>query len=258
MKVSISIILLISLLRINAFAQESESVPVNYWGVGIGYSLDRVKDINFSPLHQKGNSLFYSIFYERHAENIIKVNFKYSGGTLKSGRSNRLKSSFYSPSISVTYLKNLSSEQQSTSLYIGGTYKLDILYMDWYDQDAFSYLSTNGLSVSGAISKQITSGKNIESTISIPIVQFLSRPPYNGIDEFIIENQDDPLKIILNGDFASFREYKSISWNINYSQEISSRWNWKIDYDLNIQRVEKEPTFTSLSNRISTSLLYKF
>ncbi|WP_323756525.1 hypothetical protein [Roseivirga sp.] len=256
MKVSVSIVILISFLKISAFAQEQESLPMNYLGIGVGYSFDRIKDVNFSPLQQHGSSLFYSIFYERHAENTLKISIKYSDTILKSGRSNRFKSSTYNPSVSVTYLKNLSPEQ-SSNLYIGGTYELNILYMDWNGQDAFSYLSTNGLSVSAAISKQLTSEKNLESTISIPVIQFLSRPPYNGIDEYIIENQDDPLKIIFNSDLVSFKDYKSIRWNINYNHEISNRLNWKVDYDLNIQKVEKAPTFTSLSNRISTSLLYK-
>ncbi|WP_111709938.1 hypothetical protein [Lutibacter citreus] len=260
MKVSALTILSIFFLKISIFAQQKESLPaiINYLGIGIGYNFDNIKDSNFSPLNQKGTALYYSIFYEQHSKNILKINAKYGDGTLNSGRLNKLKTSYYKANIGIAYLKNIFTKQQSTNFYIGGSYSIDILYMDWYNQDAFSYFSTNGLSISAAISKQFTAKQYIESTISIPVIQFLSRPPYNGLDEYIIENQNEPLKIIFNGKLASFKEYKSINWNINYKHEISNHFNLKIDYDLNIKSAKSTHTFTSFSNRISTSVLYKF
>ena len=258
MKVSVSTILLIFFLKISAFAQQEESLPNNYLGIGVGYSFDYIKDTNFSPLIQKGSSLFYSIFYERHSKNILKINIKFSDGILKSGRSDRLKTSYYNASIGIIYLKNLSTNQQTTNIYIGGSYKLDVLYMDWHDQDAFSYISTNGLSINAAVSKQLTTKEYIESTVSIPVVQYLSRPPYNGLDEYIIENQDEPLNIIFRGKLASFKVYRSINWNVNYRYEISRHFNLKVDYDLNFQKAQRAHTLASLSNRVSTSILFKF
>tara|TARA_R110000765_G_scaffold382938_1_gene474203 strand:+ start:126 stop:902 length:777 start_codon:yes stop_codon:yes gene_type:complete len=258
MKVSVSTIILIFCIRISVFAQQKASLPIHYLGIGVGYSFDTVKDTNFSPLNQKGNSLFYSIFYERHAKNIIKLNIKYNGGNLKSGRSNRLETSYYNANIGISYLKNLSANQQATNFYIGGTYTLDVLYMDWYNQDAFSYIATNGLSINAAISKQLSPKNYIESTVSIPVVQFLSRPPYNSLDEDIIENQDEPLKIIFDGKLGSFKAYKAINWNVNYKHEISNHFNWRVDYEINAKKAERTHTFTSLSNKVSTSILYKF
>lgn len=258
MKASVSTILLILFFSVNAFAQQEESVPSNYLGIGVGYRFDNIKDTNFSPLNQKGNSFFYSLFYERYSKNILKINVKYSDDILKSGPKNRLETSYYSASIGISYLKKITPNQQATNLYIGASYKLDILYMDWYDQDAFSYVSANGLAINAAISKQLTPRAFIESTVSIPVIQFLSRPPYNGLDTYIIENQDKPLNIIFNGKLSSFKQYKSINWNVNYRHELSNRFNWKVDYDFNFQKIEKEPTFTGLSNKISTSILYKF
>lgn len=257
MKVSISTIFLILFLKISADAQVKELSPKNYLGIGIGYSFDHIKDNILSPLNQKGNSIFYSIFYERHSKNILKLNVKYSDDILKSGSSNKLKTSYYKANVGITYLKNTSKTSQTTNYYIGGSYAMDLLYMDWNGQDAFSFVTTHGVAISAAVSKQLEPKQYIESTISIPVIQFLSRPPYNGLDEYIIKNQDDPLNIIFHGKLASFKDFKSINWNVNYQYEISSHINCKVDFDFNIQKVEKTPSFTSLSNRVSTSILYK-
>lgn len=258
MKVVIFLFFLFCFVKMNLFAQQQESLPTNCFGIGIGYHIDAVKDTNLSPLQQKGTSFGYSIFYEKHSENILKVAVSYYDAVLKSARSNRIETSFYNGQVGITYLKGLTSIQQNTKLYLGGAYQLNVLYIDWNEQDAFSYLSVNGFSVSAAVSRQFTSRSYLESSVSIPIFQWVSRPPYNGLDEEIIENQDEPLKIVLQGEFASFKEYKSLSWNVNYSYEIFPHFNCKVAYDFKIQKVSKTHTFTSLSNNISTSILYTF
>jgi len=258
MKISISTLFLTFFLCSSLFAQNDKFNPINYIGVGVGYSLDHINDSNISPLNQKGSAFFYTVFYERHSKDILKVNFKYGDGILKSGRSNKLHTSYFSGKIGVTYLKNLSSSQEAVNFYVGGSYELDLLYLDWYNQAAFSYLSTHGVTINAAVSKQLADKHYIESTVGIPVVQFLSRPPYNGLDEFIIENQDDPLSIIFNSKLSSFKEVKSINWNINYRYELSDSFDWKIDYDLNIQNIKTVNEITRLSNRVSTTFLYQF
>lgn len=258
MKVNVFTLFLIFILKTSAFAQQEKPPSQTYLGLGIGVSLDRLNDTNLSPLNQQGTALFYRILYERHSRNILKFDIKYGDGILKSGRKNRLETSYYKGSIGATYLKNLSTNNSTTNVYIGGTYKLDILYMDWYDQDAFSYISTHGLSLDASISQKLTTNQLVQSTISVPVAQYLSRPPYNGIDEYIKENQDDPINIIFNGRLTSLKAYKSINWNINYNYQPSNHLNLRLDYDLNIQKAKTISEFKSLSNRISTSILYKF
>jgi len=258
MKQSVLSIIVILFLKTTLSARQNQLVPAHYVGLGIGISFDRINDNNFSPLNQKGTSFFYSIFYERHSKDILKFNIKYGRSTLKSGSSQKLNTSYSRGSIGITYLKNISEQRQTTKVYIGGSYTLNLLYMDWYNQDAFSYTASHGLAINTAVSKQVTAKHYVESTISIPLVQFLSRPPYNGLDAFIIDNQDTPLKIIFNGKLSSFKAFKSINWNVNYRYGFSDRFNWKVDYDLHIQNLKTENAFRSLSNRISTSILYKF
>lgn len=241
-----------------AYAQQPETATVNSIGFTVGYSSDRIKDTNFSPLNQQGSALVYSIGYARHSKNMFKINIEYGDGILESGLPNRLESSYYKANIGMAYLKGIVSEQRKINFYVGGTYNLTVLYLDWFDQDAFSFASTNGLSFSAAISSQLASKHAIESTLSIPVLQLLSRPPYNGIDEDIIENQEDPLKIILNGKLVSFNTYQAVDWNLNYSYEISRYFNWRLAYNLSFQNVKDLNRLTSLSNTISTSISFKF
>ena len=239
-------------------AQRLTTTSKNYIGLGIGYRFDNLNDQNFSPLNQKGGGLFYALFYEKRRKNILKLNISYSDGTLVSGERDAFETTYYTGTISASYLKNLSPSDATTKFYIGGAYNLDVYYMDWFDQEAFSYITTNGLSIAGAVTKQLNDKQFIESSIAIPILQFLSRPPYNGIDEFIIENQDTPVKIIFDGDLTSLKKYQAITWNINYNLEISNHINWRLNYTLNVKKVNELNEFKSVSNLISTSVSYKF
>ena len=239
-------------------AQSVTTTSKNYIGLGIGYRFDNLNDQNFSPLNQKGGGLFYSLFFEKREENILKLSINYSNGTLISGADDAFESSYYAANIGASYFKNLSPSDADTKFYIGGSYNLDVYYMDWYDQDAFSYITTNGLSIAGAFTKHLNDKQFIESSISLPVLQFLSRPPYNGINEFIIENQDSPAKIIFDGDITSLNKFQSFTWDINYNLEVSNHINWRLNYALNVKKVDDLNEFKSVSNRISTSMSYKF
>ena len=162
MKIVVLTFIFVVILSTKIGAQQEQLVPLNYLGIGIGYSFDNIKDTNLSPLNQSGTSLFYLIFYERHSKNILKINMKYSDGLFESGRSNRLKTSYYKANVGVTYLKNISGKLQPTNFYLGGTYALDILYLDWNGLDAFSYVSTHGLSINAAVSHQLSSKQYVE------------------------------------------------------------------------------------------------
>jgi hypothetical protein len=254
----ISTILIFVLFTLTSKAQSVTTTPKNYIGLGIGYRFDNLNDQNFSPLNQKGGGLFYSLFYEKRGENILKLSIDYSNGTLASGADDAFESTYYAANIGVSYFKNLSPSEANTKFYIGGTYNLDIYYMDWSDQDAFSYITANGLSIAGAINKHLNDKQFIESSISFPFLQFLSRPPYNGINEFIIENQDSPAKIIFDGDLTSLHKFQSFTWDINYNLEVSNHINWRLNYALNVKKVAELNEFKSVSNRVSTSMSYKF
>jgi len=254
----ISTILIFVLFTLTSKAQIVTTTPKNYIGLGIGYRFDNLNDQNFSPLNQKGGGLFYSLFYEKRGDNILKLSIDYSNGTLASGADDAFESTYYAANIGVSYFKNLSPSEANTKFYIGGTYNLDIYYTDWSDQDAFSYITANGLSIAGAINKQLNDKQFIESSISFPFLQFLSRPPYNGINEFIIENQDSPAKIIFDGDLTSLHKFQSFTWDINYNLEVSNHINWRLYYALNVKKVAELNEFKSVSNRVSTSMSYKF
>ncbi len=258
MKIKALITIFTTFLIFRVQAQVSDTAFYNSIGLEIGYSIDYLNDQNFSPINQKGTTLLYSANYERWTENSFKISISYGDGTLESRPDNSFNTSYYKARISSTYLKNISKKSSSTKFYIGGAYNLNLLYLDWYDQDAFSYITTNGLSVNGAISKQLNNKHSIRSELAIPFIQFLSRPPYNGIDEFIIENQDQPIAIILDGNLTSFNTYRAFIWNVNYSYRLSQHFNWQIGYTLNLQKVDDINKFKSLTNSISTSVNYIF
>ena len=66
------------------------------------------------------------------------------------------------------------------------------------------------------------------------------------------------MTIILDGKLTSLKKYRAINWNVNYNREIFLHFNWKVDYTLNIQKVDDVNEFKGVSNLFSTSIIYKF
>ncbi len=161
-------------------------------------------------------------------------------------------------SIGMEYLVKIENENESLNFYLGGVYETRALFVEWNDLDAFSYTSTQGLAIKGLVTKKFNSKHSIQTSLGIPVFQFLGRPPYNGIDEFIIENQDSPVKIMLKGEPSSFGQYLGLDWNLGYNYQITPRLVWNIDYSLFIQKVKDVHQFKRLSMVPSTGLTFKF
>ena len=98
----------------------------------------------------------------------------------------------------------------------------------------------------------------IRASLSIPVFQSLARPPYNGIDEFIIENQDKPADIIFSGTPTSFNDFIAFEFCVDYTYKLTKRIDWHTNYTLYTQQVMESNRFKSLSNTITTGVAIKF
>lgn len=258
MERSIIAILFFTFLTVAIQAQDTNKTFKNQLDVDIGYQKIYLKDDNFSPLNQNGGGLIYSISYNRGLNNRFGVSIQYSSGNLDSGPLNRFNTSYINANLRVEYLAGLSLENRSFDFYFGGTYNTRVLFLDWYDLDAFSFTTTHGISLKGLLIKEIGKKHFAQSALTIPVLQFLSRPPYNGIDEFIIENQDNPAIILFNSNLESMNKYLGLEWLLSYTYQFSSRLDLRVEYTLYFQKVDQLNHFKSLSNAISTGITINF
>lgn len=248
---------LIALLCLNtSFSQELATKINNLIGLSIGPSRDRINDQAYSPLNQKGGALSIALFYERRPTNIFKTSLSYTSGNLKSGFAKKINTPYFNVDFETSYLKKIAESESITKYYIGGAYNFNVVSLD--SNDAYSFIAANELSISAAVSQQINKKSFIESSISIPVVAYVSRPPYNLTNEFIVENEDNILAIIFNGNLVSLKDYKAVKWSTFYNCIIDKNILWRFNYSLYTQSTTGVYKYNSISNVLSASIIINF
>lgn len=256
-KSTLLFITLLFFLKI-AQGQNLEKVSKNKIEIVVGYQANYLKDANFSPLNQVGGGFATSLKYKKITKNIFGVYFQFSPGSINSGPSKEFTTSYINANLELEYLYKLTPEEGVSQFYLGPVYNTRVLYLDWYDLEAFSYVATHSIGIRGLISKNLKEKHLIQASLSIPVLQFLARPPYNGIDEFIIENQDSPAKIIFSGTPSSFNKFFALEFCVGYKYNLTQHMFWYSNYTLYTQKVKEPNLLKSLSNTISTGIAINF
>lgn len=256
-KYTISLFALLCFLNI-VQSQDSEKMLKNQIEVGFGYQNIYLKDNNFSTLNQVGGGFATLLNYKRASKNIFGVSLQFSPGNVNSGPDNGFTTSYINASLEFEYLSKLTQGENAYQFFLGPVYNTRVLYLDWNDLDAFSYVATHGISIKGLISKKVKEKHLFQATFSVPVFQFLGRPPYNGIDEFIIENQDSPAKIILSGTPTSINNYVALEFCVNYKYKLTQQIDWYTNYTLFAQKVKAPNLLKSFSNTILTGIAINF
>lgn len=224
----------------------------------VGYQDNYLKDNVLSPLHYRGVGLQYGLSYRRIGENIFGISVVYGAGEVSSNETSGFTNTFLDINIGLQYLFRIKNNIESLDFYLGGAYETKAFFIEWNDLDAFSYTSSQGLVFRGLVAKRINDRHSVQTSIGVPIVQFLGRPPYNGIDEFIIENQDNPVKIMLQGEPASFGEYLGLDWGLAYAYQISPRMAWNLAYSISFQKVNNLHSYKRMAMTPETGITLKF
>ena len=247
----------------NAFSQnDTIKTRKNQIGICAGYSQGFLKDPIFSNLNYTENGYLVDLHFRHFTSNynnLIEANVNFSSGKLKTNNIDFFTSSYILANVNLAYLRKLPNHKsQYFSSYLGVNYKTRVQYLDWNNQTAFSFIATHGLSVQTNLFYNIKTKHSIETALSIPVFQVLVRPPYNGIDNFITDNQDNTFKLIFTGKPTSLNKYFAINWGTNYKYAISEQFELKLGYTLNYERVFETQEFIQLQNQIMTGINFKF
>ena len=262
-KKTITILTMLFCLTVNVYSQNDTTKTMkNYIGIFGGNNQGFLKDQIFSNLNYTGNGYLVELNYRHlkpNGKNLIEVNLSYSSGKLKTNDIDYFTSSYILANVNMAYLRKLTNQENNKfNVFLGAKYKTQIQYLDWNNQTTFSFIATHGLSIQTNILYKIKSKHIIETALSIPVFQVLVRPPYNGIDNFITDNQDNTFKLIFTGEPSSLNKYVAINWVTNYKYEISKRFELKLCYSLNYEKVFDTHIFIQLQNQITTGINFKF
>jgi hypothetical protein len=238
-------------------AQQKSTIGLSY-GVNSGL----LKDLNFSPLHYQETGRLVSLQYLRNnpnRKNIFEMGIDFSSGKARADVSAFLTSNFIYGKINASYYRKINaSKNDQWNFYAGAGYATNLFYVEWDDNEAFSYVATHGLTLNFKTNYAINQRNQVHSSISLPFLQLLARPPYNGRDEFIIENQNNPAKIFFHGKLATFNQYYGFSWATQYHFSMSKHTDLSLNYNLNLQKVTSENRLIHLQNQLQAGLNFKF
>jgi len=257
MKLSFLILLFIFFLGISVFAQQQKEQN-NSLGFQVGYHKTHLNDALFSPLNLKGGGLLYEINYNRINKNIFGATVKYSGGEVETSQAklfNSIKTSYTYANVQLEYLLGLSKQKSAVKSYLGVVYNTRILYLDWNDQDSYSFAATHGLSIKALFTKQINKHK-ISTSITVPNLSLVSRPAYN-LTDVTIDNSNE-IEIIFNGELSSFNTYKAVDWDVLYQYSFSSKFSLIFGYQMSYQNINKPLLLKQFTNNYTTGISYKF
>ena len=219
----------------HSYIKDRHFSPLNYThgGVNFGLGFNRISPSKESRFYTKLDVLFQDMEHKRHthlASGIIV-------GNVMLGYQDRIL------------------ETEKFNLYVGGEFQSGITYIDFDDQESFSFLMTHGVNLSVYSTYKLNETSRLGGEFSTPLLTLLVRPPYNGVDERLDENTEHPMKLITNGDFVWSDTWEMIRAHVFYSRNISDKMSAKIAYTCIYQHAKADNPFTRLQNQLTLGLL---
>jgi hypothetical protein len=263
----IILLLLLILNGILALAQSDTSkiiyTPRTRIGFNIGPHLGYMKDLNYAVLNYRENGTAYSLQY-MHDSRTQKYQFNgeinFTSGDLKTKASTFFKTPFIQGNISLSFLFKVRQLSNSNiRVYAGPQLNSFFQYMQWgEDMDSWNYLMVHGLNLTLSGHYKLSEHKSIVTTLSVPVFSNLVRPPYNGFNEYIVQNQDDILKLAFKGEPASLNKYVNIDCKFIYHYALGAHADFTAGYLFRYQHVSGYNELNQFQNQFFAGLTFKF
>lgn len=241
-----------------AFIQQTHAQSELQIQVGANYS--NLKDRHFSPLNYSHGGLNFGLTYSRISpskKSRFYTHIQFLTQDLEHSRFDYLTSNFISGSLDIGYQKRV-KHSEKLSWYLGGGFQSVVNYIDFEDQESFSFLMAHSFNLGSYIEYNLSEKSILGGSIEIPLVSLLVRPPYNGIDEELDKNTERPLHLITNGDVVSLDSYRSVQTSVFYRQQLSEKLGIKTTYALVYQQAKADTPFIRFQNQITVGFIYTF
>ncbi len=245
-----------------AFAQ-SNSEGSNTMQGTIGYDYGYLKDLNFSPLHYQEQGKTYALGYrwqDASTLNEFNLSVDYGSGQLHTDAAKDFTTDYIRGNFSIGYLRKVKLYGvKITDWALGARYHFYLNYLDWNQQDAFSFFANHSFDFSTSFSHQLQGGHQFSFQLHVPLWSLIVRPPYNGTDpELEYNSESDPLRLITDGIGGSFERLLAFQFNASYHHRISRRWDLLVQYQARYQNLKGQNQLIHLQHQLSTGIQLKF
>lgn len=256
------ILLLFFLLSLSYSANAQEKVPLkkNNLSILAGYNGSYFKDLNYSPLNYTANGIAIALGYKRQSQNnnLWYINFDLSYASLASNASDFFSADRYLSNLEIGYLKNIHEKNDKVNFALGGQYHSYVDIVSYNDFDALTFFATHGIDITTYFAYQLNTKSILTSRLSISIVAILVRPPYTGWNKEISDNEDQPVKILTDGNLASLNKFQSFSWENEYRHYLSDKLDLVVQYRLIYHRTKELDLSKNLNNQLLLGCSFKF
>lgn len=245
----------------------------NSLGLSIGYNTGYFKDVNFSPLNYKDRGLTFKLNYDKYLDKSnswIKAYFDLTKSSLKSSvfevyndsdgiSPDFFLSDYWSVKLKIAYLKQLPKATQRLAIHLGGQLhtNVNIVFLNG-GTNAFTFLFAHSVDFASNITYDLNDKHQIQSSLSIPLITLLGRPPYAGYDKEVLDNQEAPLRLITNGKISTWNTYLAFDWETTYRYHLSTRWDAVLQYHVHYQRASQTYRLVNWKNQILAGIAYTF
>ena len=241
--------------------ENKSRVYKNQFGFEVGLNSGYLKDKNFSYSNYKETGALFSVNYTRAKPNgkyVLITDVDFSSGQLTSNYTDNFTSKYIFLNVEVSFLYRLPQfKNEKVVVLLGPQLNTNFQYVDWDDRKSWSYLAAHGLSVKGLAKYKISEKKGFQTSLSVPVLLLLVRPPYNGYDLYIQQNRENILALLFRGDLSSFNRYLNVDWKTTYEYTVSNRVNCNLGYLFRYQRVYGNNSLKHIQNQFTAGFSIK-
>lgn len=242
------------------YAQDQEDKS-NSISISLGYQSGVLKDANFSPLNYKQNGSTYTMEYIKfggHKNSILSIQLNAGFNTLSTDASTYFDTDITQVQLNIYYTKRLNPTVSKSAIYLGGQLISEVKSLDWENTESFSYFAAHGIGLKGIYQYNVSNTIAMGASIYSPFIALIARPPYNGIDEDVIENQDNILAIITNGTIESLNTYFKLETEFNITYKLTESLAVKANIIFDYNTLYKGNKWTQFRTLTNIGLAYNF
>gem|GEM_PF-2501319 len=251
------------LLALGSAYGQADFKPTHSINGSIAFDYGYLKDLSFSPLNYQEQGKTYSIAYQwQNARRLDQFHFRtdYGKGNLQTKAADAFTTDYIRANLSLGYLRKFSvTPAHKTSWLMGARYHFYLNYLDWNEQDAFSFFAHHSLDLSIAMSHRFRAKHQLSAKLHVPIWSLIIRPPYNGTNEELEVNSDsNHLALLTNGSGSSLERLISFDFKTTYQYQLNKRWGLQIAYQARYQNLSDKQKLIHLQHQLSAGLQLKF
>ena len=211
---------------------QTTGVPIkgHYLEIGIGYQLQRFKDVRHSSIYRNAGGINYRLAYRainEKRQHVLRVNFCNT-------ETNQEFASFASNILGGLYYEHL--RKAGNHIWLGGYYDLGAFYGnrggEWLNpEDSPTWSVWSSLGLSASLRKSFGNGWSIDPSIHLPLLAYTVRPVYNfpypetylqdGRFSFIEEGMTK--EIIKSGKFQIINNFMNLQFSCGIHKSFGNR-----------------------------------